>query len=44
MNSVRFKNVIYKMYLQMFFFIYFDEEDLSLRNQQWLLCHEIQPN
>ena len=44
MNSSTFKNVIYKMSIEIIFFVYMYKEDLALNNLQWLICHKTQPN
>ena len=44
MSSGLFKNVIYKMRLQIIYSIYMYKEDLELNNLQCLICHKTQPN
>ena len=47
MRSGPFKNVIYKMCLEIIYLIYTYKEDLykkELNNLQWLICHKTQPN
>ena len=44
MNSVSFKNVIYKMCLKIMYLIYMYEKDLAINNQQWLICHKTKLN
>ena len=44
MSSGLFRNVIYKMCLQIIYSIYMFKEDLALNNLQWLICHKTQPN
>ena len=39
-SSKSFKNVIYKMNLQIIYIIYMYKEDLSLNNLQRLTCHK----
>ena len=39
-----FKNVIYKMCLQIMYLIYTYKEDLALNNLQWLMCHKTKSN
>ena len=43
-SSGSFKNVIYKMGLEIMYLIYIDKKDLALDNLQWLICHKTQPN
>ena len=43
MSSGSFKNVIYKICLEIIL-MYMYKEDLVLNNQQWLICHKTQPN
>ena len=38
MNSGSFKNLIYKMCLQIIYLIYMYEKDLVLNNLPWLIC------
>ena len=40
-NSGSFKNVIYKMCLQIIYLIYLYKQDLVLNKLQWLICHKI---
>ena len=44
MSSGSFKNVIYKMCLQIIYIyvICMYKEDLALNNLQWLICHKTQ--
>ena len=44
MNSGSFKDVVYKMCLEIIYLIYIYEKDLALNNLQWLICHKSQPN
>ena len=44
MKSGSFKNVIYKMYLEIIYLIYIYKEDLALNNLQGLICYKTQPN
>ena len=44
MSSGSFKNVIYKMCLQIIYLIYMYKKDLTLNNPEWLMCHKIKPN
>ena len=44
MYSGSFKNVIYKMCLEIIYLIYMYKEDLALNNRQWLICHKSKPN
>ena len=39
-SSGSYKNIIYKMYLQIIYLIYMYKEDLALNNLQWLICHK----
>ena len=39
-----FKNVIYKMFLEIIYLIYIYKKDLVLNNQQWLICHKTKQN
>ena len=41
-NSGLFKNVICKMCLESYIYMY--KKDLALNNLQWLICHKTQPN
>ena len=43
-SSGSFKNLIYKMYLQIIYLVYMYKEDLALNNQQLLICHKTKPN
>ena len=38
-----FKNVIYKMRLEIIYIIYMYKKDLALNNLQWLICHKTKP-
>ena len=40
MSSALFKNVIYKMYVEITYLIYMYKNDLALNNLQWLICHK----
>ena len=40
MSSGTFKNVIYKMSLEIINLIYMYKKDLALNNLQWLICHK----
>ena len=40
MSSCSFKDVIYKMSLEIIYLIYMYKEDLALNNLQWLICHK----
>ena len=40
MSSGLFKNVIYKMCLEI---LYMNEKDLALNNLQWLICYKTKP-
>ena len=44
MNSGSFKNVIYKMCLQIIYLIYMYRKDLALNDLLWLICHKTKPN
>ena len=44
MSSGSFKNVIYKICLEIIYLMYMDKMDLALNNLQWLICHKTQPN
>ena len=35
---------IYKIYLQIVNLEFMYKEDLALKNQEWLICHENKPN
>ena len=35
-----FKNVIYKICLEIMYLIYMCKKDLPLNNQQWLICYK----
>ena len=37
-----FKNVIYKICLQIIYLMYMYKLNLALNNQQWLICHKTQ--
>ena len=39
MGSVSFKDIIYKTYLEIVFWIYRYKKDLALNNLQGLICH-----
>ena len=43
MSSGSFKNVIYKMCLEIIYLIYI-YKDLALNNLQWMIYHKTQPN
>ena len=43
MSSDLFKDVIFKMCLEITYLIYMYEKDLALNNIQWLIC-QIKPN
>ena len=43
MGSDSFKNLIYKMCLEMIYLIYVYKEDLALNDLQWLKCHKTRP-
>ena len=40
MSSGSFKNVIYKMCLEILYLMYMYKKDLVLNNLQWLICHK----
>ena len=40
MSTELFKNVIYKMCLEIIYLIHIYEEDLALINLQWLIYHQ----
>ena len=44
MSSVLFKNVIYKMCLEIIYLIYMYKKDLALNNLQWLIYHKNKSN
>ena len=44
MNSGLFKNVIYKMCLEVIYSIYMHKKNLALDNLQWLICHKTKPH
>ena len=44
MSSGLFKNVIYKMSLEIIYFIYMYRKNLALNDLQWLICHKIKLN
>ena len=44
MSSGSFKNVIYKMYLEIMYLICMYKKDLSLNNLQLLMCHKTKTN
>ena len=44
MNSGLFKNVIYKMYLEILYLIYMYKNDLALNDLEGLICHKTKPN
>ena len=44
MNLGSFKNVIYKMDLQIIYLIYMYKEGLASDNLQWLISHRTKPN
>ena len=44
MRSGFFKNVFYKMYLEIVYLIYMYEKDLALNDLKWLICHKTKPN
>ena len=44
MSSGSFKNVIYKMCLEIIYLIYMYKKDLVLSHLQRLICHKTQPN
>ena len=44
MSSGSFKNVIYKMYLEIIYLIYMYQKDLALNDVQWMICHKTKPN
>ena len=43
MSSGLFKNVIYKMCLEIIYLVYMQKENLALNNQEWLICHKTKP-
>ena len=43
MSPGLFKNVIYKMYLDIIYLIYMYKEELASNNIQWLICHKTKP-
>ena len=44
MSSVSFKNIIYKMCLEIIYLIYMYKKDLALNNQEWLICYKTKRN
>ena len=42
MGICSFKNVTFKMRLEITYLLYMHEEDLALNNLQWLICHKIE--
>ena len=44
MSTDLFKNVIYKMCLEITYLIYMYKEDLTLNNLQWLICYRTKLN
>ena len=44
MSSGSFKNVTYKMSLEIIYLLYLYKKDLVLYNLQWLICHKAKPN
>ena len=44
MNLGSFKNVIYKMCLEMKYLVYSNKNDLAVNNLQCLICHKAKPN
>ena len=44
MSSVSFKNVIYKMGLEIIYLIYMYKVNLASNNFQWLICPKTKPN
>ena len=39
-----FKNIVYKMSLEIIYLIYVYKKDLALNNIQWLICHKTKHN
>ena len=44
MISGSFKNVIYKICLEIIYLIYMYKKELALNHLQWLICHKTKPN
>ena len=44
MSSGLFKNVIYKMCLEIIYLMHMYKKDLALNNLQLLICHKVKPN
>ena len=44
MSSGSFKDVIYKMCLEIIYSIYMYKKDLALNNLQWLICRKTKLN
>ena len=44
MSSGSFKNVIYKICLEIIYSILMYKKSLELNNLQWLICYETKPN
>ena len=40
MSSGSFKNIIYKMCLEIMYLIYMYKKDFAFNNLQWLICHK----
>ena len=44
MSSDSFKNVFYKMCLEIIYLIYMYKKNLALNDQQWLIGYKTKPN
>ena len=44
MSLGSYKNVIYKMCLEIIYLIYMYKKDLELNNLQWFIYHKTKPN
>ena len=44
MSSGSFKDVIYKMCLEIIYYYIMYKKDLALNNLQWLICHKTKQN
>ena len=45
MSTGLFKNIILQnVFTNPIYLIYMNKQDLTLNNQQWLICHKTQPN
>ena len=44
MSSGSFKNVIYRMWVEIIYLIYMYKKDWAFDNLQWLICHKTKSN